>query len=179
MAATVVRAVSVDEYLNSPEFEHCEYIDGQAVEMNVGNEPHSSVQGNCVAALVAYFRQRGTGKAYTEFRCRLSVGGRQRFYQPDVAVVLGPRQTGVAFLDRAPDLAVEIKSPSDSIPDLMQKIQHYLANGSKLVWLILPEDKSVISLRPSDPLQVVIGEEVLGAPDVLPEFKLPLPELFD
>ena len=171
--------MSVEEYLTNSEFEHCEYIDGQAVEMNVGNEPHSSVQANCVAALISYFRQRGTGKAYTELRCRVTVDGRQRFYQPDVAAVLGPRQAGVAFLDRAPDLAVEIKSPSDSIPDMLQKVRHYLTNGSNLVWVVLPDDRSVLCFRPSDPIQVVVGEEVLEAPDVLPEFQLPLAELFD
>ena len=77
-----------------------------------------------------------------------------------------------------PDLAVEVKSPTDSKRQLHQKAEDYLRFGTKMVWLVFPEDQRV---------QVYFGEQgfievgidgVLDGGDVLPGFTLPVRKIF-
>lgn len=177
-AATVVGPLAVEEYLSNPAYEHYEYIDGQAVELNVGTGQHSSIQAASGAIFRNHFRQHGGGRVFVELRCRLMVGGRTRFYQPDVAVMVGSDSYDFPFLDRAPELVIEIRSPDDSIAQLMRKAQHYMDNGSKIVWIVLPEERAVLVCRPGAPVQPAAGEESLDAEPLLAGFRPTVDELF-
>ena len=176
---TAISAVSVEDYLSNPAYEHYEYIDDQPVELNVGNKPHSSIQANCIGFFFLYFKNRSIGRVAAELRCRLKVAGRTRFYLPDVSVILGPDDySEIRFLDRAPDLVVEIRSPDDSLSSLLRKMDDYFANGAKLAWLILPEERCVLVLGPNAPMRTVLPGESLDGGEFLPELQIPVDELF-
>lgn len=114
-----------------------------------------------------------------EWRCRLVVGGEPRIYLPDVSVVLGgPELAEVSCLDGAPDLAVELRSPDDSLAALVRKIQDYFANGAKLAWVILPEERSVLIFTPNAPTRAAVAGEVLDGGELLPELRIPVEALF-
>ena len=175
------KPVAVEHYLSNPEYEHFEYVDGSPVELNVGSGQHSIVQVNCAVLLANYLKQNRIGRAATELRCRVQVRGHTRFYLPDVCVVLGGDellQTDTKFLKRSPDLVVEIRSPDDSLPRLFRKIDDYIANGTKIAWLILPEDQCVFVLAPNAPMGTALTGETLDGGDLLPEFRIPVDELF-
>jgi Uma2 family endonuclease len=175
---TSVRPVSTEEYLSNPDYEKFEYIDGHVVERNVGNELHCDIQAAFVESLRVYLRQQSAGKVYPEVRCRITARGSQRFYQPDVGVVLGPRRRGVAYIEHSPDIVIEIQSPCDSVPALLRKAKDYLGDGCRLVWLVLPDDRAVLAYRPGQEIELVSAPEMLKAEDLLPGFELSLEELF-
>lgn len=176
---TAVKALPLEEYLSNPAYEHCEWIDGEAVELNAGNMPHSRIQVKCGRKLDEYFDQHPGGCAAAELRCRLVVGGEPRIYLPDVSVVLGgPELARVSYLDRAPDLVVEIRSPDDSLSALVRKIQDYFANGTKLAWVILPEEKAVLIFTPNAPTRTAVAGEILDGGELLPELKIAVDALF-
>lgn len=79
----------------------------------------------------------------------------------------------------APDLAVEVLSPSDSFAKIVEKALEYLAAGTRLVWVIDPDARAVVIFRPGGEPQTLTGDAVLDGEDVLPGFSLPLAELWD
>ncbi|MGA2183574.1 MAG: Uma2 family endonuclease [Bryobacteraceae bacterium] len=177
-ASTPLKTVSVDEYLSNPEYRHSEYVDGEVVALNVGTQDHGTIQVNCGFFFKQYFLAHPIGYAAAELHCRLTIAGRQRYRLPDVAVVLGERARGAQYLDRAPDLVVEIRSPEDSLNAQMRKMRDYFANGTRLAWLILPEEQTVLVLTPDSlPDSVGIGETLDGG-TVLPGLSVPVADLF-
>ena len=179
MASQAQTIVSIEEYLSNPAYEHFEYIDGQPVELNIGNKPHSRIQAACCAVFHQFLKTHRLGYVAAELHCRLMVSGRLRFRLPDVAVVLGPDDTSeIRFLDRAPDLVIEIRSPDDSLASLFRKMNDYFANGTKLAWLILPEERSVMIFTPNAPVRTALPGETLDGGDLLPDFRVPVDELF-
>jgi Uma2 family endonuclease len=100
---------------------------------------------------------------------------------PDVSYVRAERMPPEylpSFLDGAPDLAVEVKSPSNSKPEMAEKIAQYLATGSLLVWHVEPERRTITVFRPEQDA-VVLGEgDRLSGYDVLPGFECPVAEVF-
>ena len=176
---TAVKALPLEEYLSSPAYEHCEWMDGEAVELNVGNKPHSTIQGNCSIELGLYLRRKRVGYLAIELRCRLRVRGQTRIYLPDLAVVLSDQNPDeIRYLDGAPDLVVEVRSPDDSLSALHRKIQDYFANGAKLAWVILPEERAVLVFTPNAPTRTAVAGETLDGGDLLPDLKIPVDVLF-
>jgi Uma2 family endonuclease len=59
------------------------------------------------------------------------------------------QQSGFAPI--CPDFVIELRSPSDKLPDLQAKMAQWIANGAEVGWLIDPKEKSVTIYRPGDP----------------------------
>jgi len=78
-----------------------------------------------------------------------------------------------------PDLAVEVLSPSNSAAEMTLKIADYFEAGSRLVWLIDPETKTVEVYTAPGECRRLKASQSLDGGDVLPGFKLPLKELFN
>jgi Uma2 family endonuclease len=81
-------------------------------------------------------------------------------------------------LEFAPDLSIEVVSPSDSEPALKRKADHFLASGSKTVWLIYPNAKEAQILRVGVRAVKLGPEDFLEEPDLLPGFRVKVRELF-
>ena len=176
-AQTPVQPITEEEYLSNPAYEHSEYAAGRPEELNLGTEDHSTAQTNCAGLFWDYLRKNRIGYAATELHCKLTIGGEKHYRLPDVCVVLGQR-SGKRYLERAPDLTVEVRSPEDTIAELMRKFTEYFANGCKLGWLILPEEKSVLVLTPSAPPRAAGPGETRDGGEVLPGLQIPVDELF-
>jgi Uma2 family endonuclease len=81
------------------------------------------------------------------------------------------------FWPGAPDLAVEVLSPSDRFVDVMRKVQEYLAAGAHLVWVIDPKGRSAAAFAPERP-PLLLGEDgTLDGGDLLPGFTLRLSDV--
>ncbi|MBO9308510.1 MAG: Uma2 family endonuclease [Chloroflexi bacterium] len=104
---------------------------------------------------------------------------------PDVAFIRAERLSGIrrrGFFQIPPDLAIEVVSPSDSIPALQRKAARYLALGVREVWIIYPDDQTADIYRAGsapDRLEVQqIASDGALESDLLPGFRLPLSQLF-
>lgn len=77
-----------------------------------------------------------------------------------------------------PDFVVELRSPSDRLPILQEKMQEYIDNGARLGWLIDPIEKKVYVYRPSQPMEMLDNPTTLSGDPTLPGFVLPVQELW-
>jgi Uma2 family endonuclease len=79
----------------------------------------------------------------------------------------------------APDIAVEVLSPSNTPGEMRQKMAEYFANGTRLVWLIDPRSRTIAVHTAADEPDAVLGEaDKLTAADVLPAFEVAVATLF-
>ena len=77
-----------------------------------------------------------------------------------------------------PDLVAEVLSPSDVFSSVLRKVRLYLQAGVRIVWIVVPEDRSVTVFRPGVP-EIILGErETLTGDDVLPGFSCVVGGLF-
>jgi Uma2 family endonuclease len=100
---------------------------------------------------------------------------------PDVAFVRKERLEAVrskSFAKGAPDLAVEIFSPSDGIRQTTRKVKQYLAAGCHTVWVVYPKSEKVVVFEASGAERTLHAGDVLEAPDLLPGFSVKVAELF-
>ena len=77
-----------------------------------------------------------------------------------------------------PDLAVKIKSPTDTITEMRETAAYYVANGSRLVWLVYPNYRLVEVYRPEADVEILGEDDTLTGGDVLPGFALPVRAIF-
>jgi Uma2 family endonuclease len=82
------------------------------------------------------------------------------------------------FFPAAPDLAVEVVSPSDRKKDIESKVRDYLEAKVKLVWIIYPKNKVVAVYRQNNIVSILRESDTLEGEDVLPNFQLSLEKLF-
>ena len=82
------------------------------------------------------------------------------------------------FLPLCPDFVVELRSASDSLKDLQEKMRDYIENGARLGWLIDPKNKLVHIYRVSDKVEVLENPLTISGEDVLVNFELDLTEIW-
>lgn len=86
------------------------------------------------------------------------------------------QRTGFASI--CPDFVVELRSPTDRLSDLQDKMQEYIDNGAHLGWLIDPIDKRVYVYRPGQPIEMLDNPATLNGDPTLPGFVLSMRELW-
>ena len=86
---------------------------------------------------------------------------------------LTPEQKGT-FANICPDFVVELRSGSDSLKPLQEKMQEYMDNGAKLGWLIDPQNRQVEIYRLGLELEILANPTELSGEEVLPGFVLNL-----
>ncbi|MGK7878039.1 MAG: Uma2 family endonuclease [Xenococcaceae cyanobacterium] len=99
---------------------------------------------------------------------------------PDVSFVRAERlpRSPRGYATIPPDLMVEVKSPTDEVDDLQDKIDEFIAQGTVVGILVNPEDRTVeIRRRNQDPV-VLQDNDILTVPDLLPGWQVPVSELW-
>jgi Uma2 family endonuclease len=135
-----------------------------------------------IGALVRnYVREHKLGKVYgaeTGFLMRQSP---RELRAADVAFISKEKLSEVAgseWLPFPPDLAVEVVSEYDRASDLRVKIQSYLENGTRLLWVVYPDQRMIDVHRPGQPVISLSGEATLDGADVLPGFSAMVASIF-
>jgi Uma2 family endonuclease len=175
--------MTLEEYANLDEPDErwvSELVRGVLVREPRAKDPHGYVQ-----VLVAYALRgwaRNVGARVTLESGYILCENPPTLRGPDVAVVLERRssegQPG-GWVRGAPDLAVEVLSPSDTSSAIQEKTLDYLNAGAKRVWLVDPRARTVTVFRPDGSAQILREHDTLGGEDVLVGFSVPLSELFD
>lgn len=83
------------------------------------------------------------------------------------------------FCPLCPDFVIELRSPSDSLQSLRNKMTEYIANGTQLGWLIDPKTKKVDIYRPNASPEILNTPKMVAGESVLPDFLLNLSPVFD
>jgi len=160
MAARVL--MSVEDYLHT-QFDgpDRDYVDGEAVERNVGELPHARVQGELFHRLRTLATSLGL-QVLPEIRIQIAA---TRFRVADIAV-WRTGHIGRHIPTLPPFLVVEILSPEDRLVRLQPKIQEYLAHGVEWVWVIDPDEHRALSYSQSVPGGVLVTELRAQQPDI-------------
>ena len=82
------------------------------------------------------------------------------------------------FVPLCPDFVVELRSPSDNLSPLQEKMREYIENGARLGWLIDPQNQRVEVYRGGGNWEVLEQPEMLSGEDILPGFVLPLARIW-
>jgi Uma2 family endonuclease len=153
-----------------------ELINGEIVE-KVPSYEHGLYTGNIYGPIWNFLKQHKIGRVVMEVRHR-NPDDDYNALQPDISFRAGkPALVKQGAVPQMPDLAVEVKSPSDSLRRLREKARFYIQRGSKLVWLVNPEKQYVEIYTPNE--DYVLGiDDVLSGGDVLPGFTLSVRSIF-
>jgi Uma2 family endonuclease len=182
MAATTL--LTSDQFLAMPEeFDQHgnrikdELIGGEVVKMPPASLLHDLIKNRIHELLMDYLRanlQLGL-KSLIEIGAVVSDADA---FIPDVSVVkrsLLPGKTRV--FQGSPELAVEVVSPSDTAKHLKRKVKSYLHGGAKSVWIVFPEDHSVMIHTAGSVLELKADQLVTDP--LLPGFSTPAASFFE
>ncbi len=103
---------------------------------------------------------------------------------PDVAWITNERWNALSveqqkkFPPIAPDFVIELRSETDTLKDLQEKMREYMGNGVRLGWLIDPQIRQVSIYRPDQPAETLQSPTTLSGEAVLPRFVLDLSRIF-
>lgn len=150
--------------------------------------PPGGVHGDLAAELVYRLRSFADGQDLGKFTVESGyypTDDPHTLLAPDVAFISkarAPQPFPNKFVPIMPDLAVEIMSPTDSLQAVRRKAAVYLANGTALVWIVLPVEQGVDVCRAGEGsglnIQFVGRDGCLSGEDILPGFELELNLLF-
>ena len=159
-------------------------IDGELHEDPMTNRIHARIATKFTRYMDIYAEAVGLGEVHVEASYCLT-RTHETFLQPDVSFISYARLNDFSLdscIPAMPDIAVEIKSPSNSMAQMRRKARTYLENGTTLVWLVLPEQSAVEEWRMGDEGQwqhrLIGREDVLDGGTALPGFSLELSLLF-
>ena len=183
------RSATTDRLLTLEEFERLPEEDAWRVELVRGmlvREPrpaamHGWVQVNLGSLLLNHVGEHWLGHVFSDIGVVLSTEP-ATVRGPDLAFVsaerlpLGPPARG--FLPFAPDLCVEIVSPSNTAAEIQEKVLEYLEAGTRLVWVVHPESRTVTEYRSRNEIRILESADELEGREVIPGFRAPLTSFF-
>jgi len=158
----------------------CELVDGILVEKDMGLL-ESMLAISLAQFLYAWVKPRKLGIVAGEAGMIRLASGQIRI--PDVSFLSWesmpnrriPREP---IADLAPDLAVDVLSPSNTPQEMANKIREFFESGVRLVWIVEPRARTVAVYTRADRCVTLTADQTLDGGDVLPGFTLPLQELF-
>lgn len=171
-----------EEFMALPDSGDCyELVDGQLVVKSKAGMDHGWLSAYLCGALARYARLKKLGVVCDSSTAFTMKTGNKR--SPDVSFVAKDRLKGLkklpkGFFQGAPDLAVEIISPSNTFDEIHTKIVEYFDSGSKLVWVIHPDEESVLVYHKPQPDKLLQRFDSLDGETIIPGFTVPLTELF-
>jgi Uma2 family endonuclease len=173
--------LTLKQFLRLPEAKPAlEYIDGKVVRKVAPKRSHSVLATLLCTHMIGYSRPRKLGLVYIELRC--TFGGRSLVpdlcFIPRGRIPRGPDGDPVDDIFFAPDLVIEMISPGQTVKNLLARLTWCVRNGVRLAWLIQPSKRRVFLVRSDRAPEILENDAALSGADVLPEFELPLTELF-
>ncbi len=160
-----------------------EVVDGVRVEAVMSNKA-VGVNTQLGTQLANHARAERVGRVWIEGMFLLEpTATRKR--RPDVAFVSyarWPRETPIpegGAWQVAPDLAVEVISPTDLAEDALAKVREYFDAGVRLVWVVYPELRVIHVFESFTTIRVLAGDGVLEGGEVIPGFRLSMATLFE
>lgn len=176
----ILTAAQFDEWAVRPENieRNFELINGEIVEKMVSDPDASMITMFLGGLLSVYVLQRKLGRV-TGPDGGYHVG--QNRYIPDVGFIRQsrmPKNYEKGYIPAAPDLAIEVMSPTDSLKALHRKISHYLA-ANIVVWAIYPQEYEIEVHVPGQPVRVLGINDTLSGGDLFKDFSIAVKTIFE
>jgi Uma2 family endonuclease len=161
-----------EQYLALPEVKpYLEYVDGMVIQKPMPNKRHSKLAVEVAFFIRLWIREHG-GAAGVEARNK--AGELPNYRLPDVSFWKPGYEGGD---DDPATLAIEIRSPDQTLAELRRKCRFFRDNGVEACWIIDPESRSVEVFEGARDGECIDGDGFLTT-GCMPGFELPLAELF-
>ena len=158
-----------------------EIVNGELVAMGNSGMEHGYVGMLLSIVVGGYVLSRKLGVVCDSSTAFKMKSGNKR--SPDLSFVAKARLQGLkrlpkGYFNGAPDLAVEVISPSNTFEEIHNKLIEYFESGARLVWVVNPDEQSVLVYRRPQPEQLLKITDSLDGEEVIAGFTLPVAELF-
>lgn len=143
---------------------------------------HGVVVSNVLDLLIPYVRAHSLGRVFGDgFGYELTELPRT-VRVPDASFLraerLPTRGFGRELFKGAPDLAVEVLSPSDTASRLDEKLADYAASRTPVIWIIDVERRTVAVIAAGQPAYWLAKDDIISGDEMLPGFSCPVKDLF-
>lgn len=181
--STQTRPMTAEElFWNGPD-QPCELIDGELRMIAPAGEEHGGVAGNLHALLWHHVRKHKLGRVFAAETGYLLARNPDTVLAPDTSFVradrLRPPGKRRGYLPLAPDLAVEVVSPSQSAQEVQDKVDLWLKHGTAMVWVAWPDTHSIAVHRTGRPVLILHEADRLEGGDVVEGFVCGVSEVFE
>ena len=172
---------TIDEVAQLPDDDYrYALIRGELYRMPPTQGPHGLVVLAIGWHLYGFVRQHGLGRVYDQSGFILERDP-DTLLGPDLSFVSAARLPAnrQGYPEVAPDLVVEVASPSQTGPSIEDKARLYFEVGVRLVWIIDPERRTVRIRRADGTSRILTEDDVLDGEEVLPGFRVPVAAFFE
>lgn len=173
------------ELVEQPEYQDrlLDLVQGELVEMSKPTRIHGVVTMRLALNIANFVEAHDLGEVTvgdTGFILERKAGGRDTVRGLDIAFVNKsrlPDAPDFTWYEIGPDLTVEVISPNNKAGDIQLKVMQLLNAGTRLVWLIYPESRTVLA-HTTDGAVTLHEDDRLSGGDVLPGFELRVGDIF-
>jgi Uma2 family endonuclease len=180
---TTLQQVTAEQLLSMPRdgFRY-ELVKGELRKMSPSGTEHGAIIFNLSGLLAEYLRAAKIGQGFGAETGFKLTSDPDTVRAADIAFIRRERipETGIPknFWATAPDLAVEVMSPGDAYIEVEEKVEDWLAAGTRAVWVVNPKRRGVTVYRSTtDVTRFSEGDELEGG-EVLPGFRCKVSEIF-
>ena len=174
--SSLAQTTTAEQLLEMPGHEHFGLKGGKLVPESPPGFEHGGIVGEISAAFWDFVQVGKLGTVVVKAGFVISRDP-DTVRGPDVAFVRAERVPagGVrGFFQGAPDLAVEVISPSDRASDVIAKAQVWIRAGCTAVWVIDPETKTASVYSRGPQVLLLSADDALACEELLPDFRLPM-----
>ena len=182
---SVKQMVTAEEFEDMPDVpgKRFELVEGEVVEVPGAGALHGLILFALAQLLERFVRQHDLGLVMPDGVAYVLHRDPDQLRIPDVSFVAWDRvpEEGApeGFWQGAPTLAVEVVSPHDRADDIYDRVQDYLAAGSRQVWVLWPRQRSLSVYRPDADTRELGPDALLDAGEILPGFSVRVGDLFE
>ncbi len=177
-----ISITTAEELLSAPaDLGRCELVRGKLIVTGPESGRHGAVSATIGVALLSFVETNGLGQVIGSSAGYVLSRGPDTVRQPDASFLTAERfkdQDLDAFLEGAPDLAVEVLSPSNTAAEMRAKMDDYFGAGCRVLWIVDPLRKSVVVHRPDASPVILTEDDTLTDEDLLPGFSLAVRDVF-
>ena len=176
------RLISAEELFQMPDLGRCELVRGELVMMTPAGFKHGLIVINLSSFLDSYVKSHSLGRITGADTGFIIQHNPDTVLAPDSAFIRAdwlPEKNPQGFYDGAPDLAIEVLSPNDRASKVQGKIRDWLDAGSRAVWIVDPETKTVTIYKSTHDIVVLNAADTLADAQMLPGFRAAISEIFE
>jgi Uma2 family endonuclease len=173
--------MTAEELMNLPDEPLChELLKGELLTMPSPGAKDGAVTMRFSAALYNYVEANNLGVVFTAETGFILERNPDTVLAPDSSFIRSDRISTLpdGYLEMAPDLVVEVISPSQSRPEMERKASRWLQYGVLEVWLVDAKRRTVNIRRPAGNNQLLREGEDLTGGDIVPGFRISVSRIF-
>lgn len=180
--STAIQLITGEELFEMPGTDLCELVEGEIKRMSPTGWKHGDIEHTLASHLGKFVRDQDLGKVMVGEVGIYTGRDPDTVRAADVLFISYERLENAApdgFLDVAPELVVEIMSPTNQWEEVRRKIEEYFAIGVERVWIVEPANRAVQIYRSRDAVRTLSENDTLEGEGALDGFAIPVGILFE